>query len=213
MKYSKQILLIACLVVSFGSVAQTRVVHSAVPATTVSPTYPTVGVSTERDFSEDLALPKVEVPIPSTNLKPAVTPQQLYSPATSGVTYNAGELQRVSSGQVISVGGGVSAGASGGAVSVSGSYSAPAISVVSVNPLPVRKHRDFVSADAVLSTDEDSESAPSKQRLPLLPEEDDLNDSNQMGAPITDTPWLLLLLACAAFVGVRKVRNLRQLES
>ncbi len=202
MKYSKQILLIICLAVSLDSVAQ---------APLAQPSYPTAGVSTERNFSEDLALPKVDAPSPFAPHQGAVTPQQMYSPATTGNSFNAGELQRVSSGQIISIGGGTSASASGGAISASAGHSDPAVSAFSVNPMPVRKRRDFVSADEFL-LEEKEDVIVSKRRLggwwPDL-DDGDLNDGDQMGAPITDTPWLLLLLACAAFVGFRKARRLK----
>lgn len=201
MKYSKQIFLIACLAVSLGSVAQTPVAQ---------PSYPTAGVPTEPNFSSDLALPKVDAPSPFAPHQGAVTPQQMYSPATTGGSYNARELQRGSSSQVISVGGGAgAAGSAGGVVSASLGNSDPAVAAISINPMAVRKHRDFVSADEFLLDGEDNATISKRRLGGWWPDLDDgeMNDSDQMGAPITDTPWLFLLLACAAFVGVRRRRR------
>ncbi len=209
MKCIKQILLVVSLTVAMGSVAQIRVAQQ--------PTYPTAGVSTEQNFSADLALPKVNAPSPFNSHQGAVTPQQVYSPSTAGASYNAAELQRVSAGKVVSVGGGAGASGgvvvSGGAVSSGESASSGAVSSFIVAPIVVRKHRNFVSADEVLTINETADEAV-KRGLPTFPNkgegEGGANDTNRYG-PITDTPWLLMLLACAAFIGY-KIRMRRKVS-
>ncbi len=197
----KKILIILCLSVAVGTFAQG-------PA--VTPTYPTAGVSTEMNFSNDLALPKVDVEIPSNNMGGAVMPQQMYSPATQGTSYSASELQGVSSTQLKSFGGGASAGASGGGgarVSGGGSGSAggglPSISIGSIN---LRKNKGFLSAEETLTENSIAYNKRKVGGLPPLPGVGDDNkptDDNRLPVPMGDAPWLLMLLMSVGYIYIK----------
>ncbi len=184
-----------------GSLAQVRVTQ---------PAYPTVGASVEQNFSSDLALPKVEVPAPfSTHYGGAITPQQIYSPVMEGVSFNAAELQSVSSAKVIAIGGGGAGAAastgtivSGGAISSVANISEGSVSAFSVTPITVRKHRDFVSADELLIAANDENVNLEKRRITITP-----GELGPSVGPVGDIPWLLLILMCGAYIIYNKVRT------
>ncbi len=198
----KKILIIIAWVASVGAFAQQVV--STNPAATA--TYPQAGVSTEQDFSKDLALPKVEAPIPSTQPGTAYTPQQMYSPNTNGGTYNAAALQALSEGHFVSVGsgnGGMGGGASFGSSTVANGESYPSVGITAL-PSPKKRFSWFDKKEDVEIEDEIAEAERDKQKMPEFPG----FDQPPMG-PVGDGVWVLLLLALGYIGLVLKKRKAR----
>ncbi len=189
----KTLIIVLSAIASYG--------FAQAPQPMATPTYPTAGVSTEHDFSSELSLPLVNAPIPSTNPKAAVTPQQMYSPNTNGGTYSAAELQAGSQAVVVSNGAGASGGATGGATVAGGGSNngEAAVGISSLTTLPRKKK--FVSADEVLNPTEEEESEEERQaqRITVKPG----GPSGPQYGPVGDGVWVLLLLA-TAYVLLRK---------